>query len=155
MLGTKELERQISRAEEQYSRVYLDYPRPDRLRDQMEDLWTHAYLYHLSPIVLLEFLTEHIKRGALRAIYKVIQENYHIGRSVPKLLRHSKNRYNREIQRQCVRAAEALINNDPDAFAKETAKMFHDTRYFIIGECKRLKYWQPAMRVYDGSLLWK
>lgn len=126
-----------------------------QLRGRIEDLWEHSYLYQLSPIVLLEFLTAHIEYGALRAIYKVIQENYHIGRSAPGLLSHTKNRYNREIHEQCMQAAEALASNDSGAFAKKAAKMFRYTHQLIIGECKRLGYWQPAMRVYDGSLLWK
>ncbi len=126
-----------------------------RLRGQMEDLWDHSYCYQLSPIVLLEFLTGHIEYGALREIYKVIQENYHIGRSIPKLLGHVKNRYNREIYGQCIQAAEALAEGDPGAFAKEAAKMFRGTHRLIIRECKRLGYWKPAMDVYDGSILWK
>lgn len=126
-----------------------------QLQDKMEDLWRRSYIYQLSPIVLLEFLTEHIEYGALRAIYKAIQDNYHIGRSVPKLLRHTKNRYNREIHRQCMQAAQALMHRDPEAFAKEAADMFRYTHRLILAQCKRLGYWQPAMRVYDGSLLWK
>jgi len=135
------------------SRVTIEEAR--QLYNKIEDLWNHSYLYQLSPIVLLEFVTDHIEYGALRAIYKVIQQNYHIGRSIPKLLRHTKNRYNHEIHQQCIQAVEALINNDPETFAKKAATMFRYTHRLIIVECKRLGYWQPAMRVYDGSLLWK
>ncbi len=126
-----------------------------KLGSKLEDWWNNSYLYQLSPIVLLEFLTDYIEYSALRTVYKVIQKNYHIGRSIPKLLHHAKNRHNREIHRQCVEAAEALASNSPDIFAKKAAEMFRYTHQLIIRECKRLGYWQPAMRVYDGTLLWK
>lgn len=125
------------------------------LYDKLEELWTEAYLYQLSPIVLLDFLTEHIRYDALRAIYKVLRENYHIGRSIPKLVNRKKTPVSAALHRQCLDAVGLLEQGETRAFARKAAEMFQTTHRLVIDECKRLGYWDAAMRVYDGTLLWK
>lgn len=126
-----------------------------KLNDEIENLWNCEYLYQLSPIALLEFLVDHIQYKALKAIYKVVKDNYHIGRSIPKLISKTKNAKNCEIHKQCREAVNELIEGNSNCFAKRTAKMFQYTHNMIIDECKHLNYWAPAMNVYDGSILWK
>ena len=43
----------------------------------------------------------------------------------------------------------------PRDFARKATEMFDHTRELVIGECRRLGYWEAAMAVYDGDLLWK
>ncbi|MCH1980980.1 GntR family transcriptional regulator [Ruminococcus sp. OA3] len=125
------------------------------LCDSLEDVWNHAYLYQLSPVILLEFLVAHIQYDALQTIYEVILKNYHIGRSIPKLISHKKNRNNYEIHKQCLEAARILTKGDSVCFARKASEMFQHTNQLIITECKRLEYWEAAVQVYDGSVLWK
>ena len=125
------------------------------LYGRLERDWNEKYLYQLSPIVLLEFIVEHIQYGALRNIYSAVQSNYHIGRSIPQFVSAAKTPGNYEIQRQCLDAAKALIRGDPGLFAKKTAGMFQYTHRMVTVKCKQLGYWKAAMQVYDGSVLWK
>lgn len=121
----------------------------------LEELWEHAYLYQLSPVAILEFITNHIQYDALRTIYGVLLKNYHIGRSIPKLINHKKNSHNRMIHSQCKAAVDALIEGDSDQFASQAAEMFQKTQCLIVEECRALGYLASAMEVYDGTTLWK
>lgn len=126
-----------------------------RLRAEMEEVWEHNYLYQLSPIVLLEFLTEHIQYKSLQAIYRVILNNYHIGRSIPKLIHHSKDGPNRKIYKECLEAADLLKKGDSCLFSGKAAALFQDIHRLVLEECRRLGYYEAAMAAYDGSLFWK
>ncbi len=126
-----------------------------RLRGELEKLWNDAYLYQVSPYVLLDFIVDHIEYDMLRAVYDVMRQNYHIGRSIPKMVRREKTPVSRDIYNQCVEAADTLIEGDAPAFAKKAADMFHLVHRLIVEECKRLGYWKAAMEVYDGDALWK
>ena len=123
--------------------------------EDLNDLWNQAYLYQLSPVAVLEFITNHIAYDALRTIYKVLLKNYHIGRSIPGLINNGKNFYNRRIHRQCKEAVNALAEGDARQFAKQAAEMFQMTHQLIIEACKRLGCFDAAMQVYDGSKLWQ
>ena len=125
------------------------------LRDNIKHLWNHSYLYQFSPAILLEFIASHIKYEALQTIYRMILKNYHIGRSIPKLISHERNVYNKAIYSQCVETVRYLADGDTARFAEKAAEMFQYTHQLIIAECKRLGYWDAAAQVYDGSVLWK
>lgn len=125
------------------------------LRADMKDVWEHDYLYLLSPIVLLEFLTEHIQYKSMQAIYKVILNNYRIGRSIPKLIHHAKDSVNRKIYHECLEAADILEKEDPAGFAKKAAELFQEIHRLVVEECRRLGYLEAAVAAYDGSQLWK
>lgn len=127
----------------------------DALKAEMEKLWDHAYLYQLSPVVLLEFIRNHIQYRAMQVIYKVVLNNYHIGRSIPKLIHHDKNKENQNIYKQCIEAAEILKEGDAYCFAKKAAVMFRYTHGLIVEECRKQGYLDAALKVYDGELLWK
>ncbi len=86
--------------------------------EDLNDLWNQAYLYQLSPVAVLEFITNHIAYDALRTIYKVLLKNYHIGRSIPGLINNGKNFYNRRIHRQCKEAVNALAEGGCQAVCK-------------------------------------
>lgn len=125
------------------------------LRDKIEKLWNDSYLYQLSPVVLLEFLVMHIRYDALQAIYKVILKNYHLGRSIPNLIRHKKNEHNQNIYKQCIEAVDQLIEGNLGRFTEKVTKMFQMVHRLVIIECKQLHYWDAAMEVYDGTDFWK
>lgn len=125
------------------------------LRRRLETLWTKEYLYQRSPFLMLEFIVDHIHLEALNAIYRMLLANYHIGRSIPKLIRLEKTPESCKLYGQCQSAVNHLLEGDCRLFAKETAEMFSDTRDLIIIGCKQLGYWEPAMNVYDGTALWK
>lgn len=135
------------------SRVTPDESRA--LLRQLDSLWNDNYLYQRSPIVLLEFITAHIQYGALRAIYGVVVDCYHIGPSIPKLVNRAKSAASRGIYDLCIDAAQALAAGDGPLFAQKSSALFRHTHQLIVAECKRLGYWQAAMAVYDGSALWK
>lgn len=117
--------------------------------------WDQPYEHQLIPRTLLDFITEHIQYDALRSIFGMLAQNFSIGRSIPKLVSPDKNPLNCGVYRQCIEATDILISGDADRFAKAAAGMFEQVRSLIIQECKRLGYWDAAMRVYDGAALWK
>lgn len=111
--------------------------------------------HQLIPRTLLDFITEHIQYDALRSVYRVLSHNFSIGRSIPKLVSRNKNSHNRSVYQQCIEVVNPLIGGDTAGFAKMAAELFEKIRGLIIAECKRLGYWDAAMRVYDGASLWK
>ena len=125
------------------------------LYDEIDRLWNRLYLYDLTPRVLLNFITEHIQYYAMRSIYGVIQKNQHVGRSIPNLVNPVKTAVNCELHEQCMEAVGFLMEGRPRDFARKATEMFDHTRELVIGECRRLGYWEAAMAVYDGDLLWK
>ena len=125
------------------------------LYDEIDRLWNRLYLYDLTPRVLLNFITEHIQYDAMRSIYGVIQKNQHVGRSIPNLVNPVKTAVNCELHEQCMEAVGFLMEGRPRDFARKATEMFDHTRELVIGECRRLGYWEAAMAVYDGDLLWK
>ena len=80
--------------------------------------------YQPAPVILLEFLTEHIPYEALRSIYTIILKNYRIGRKIPKLIHRGKASVKQEIHRRCVEAANVLDGGNQSAFAKQAAEIF-------------------------------
>lgn len=125
------------------------------LYDRLEYQWKEDYLYELSPIAILDFILEHIQYEALRVIYRVVRKNFHIGRSIPKLVTRQKNERTCEIHRQCMEAVKLLKEGHAAEFAKKAAGMYRYTQQEIIAECMTLGYWEAAMAAYDGSALWK
>ena len=125
------------------------------LHDEIDRLWNRLYLYDLTPRVLLNFITEHIQYDAMRSIYGVIQKNQRVGRSIPNLVNPVKTAVNCELHEQCMEAVGFLMEGRPRDFARKATEMFDHTRELVIGECRRLGYWEAAMAVYDGDLLWK
>lgn len=113
------------------------------------------YEHQLIPRTLLNFITEHIQYDALRAIYEVLTRNLSIGRGIPKLVSREQNPRNRGIYQQCIEAAGSLSAGDAGRFAKIAADMFEKVRSLTAAECRRLGYWDAAMKVYDGASLWK
>ena len=109
----------------------------------------------MAPILMLEFIVDHIQYGALKSVYGIVQKHYHIGRSIPKLVSNRKTQSSCEIFRRCIEAVNALIEGDTARFARKSSDMFQYTRLLIIAECKRLGYWEAAMQMYDGSIMWK
>ncbi len=126
-----------------------------QLYDDMDRLWNEYYIYQRSPRILLNFITNHIQYSALKAVYRVICQNYWIGRSIPKLVTPAKNPANCKIYRLCMDAAGLLIAGEPQRFARQAAEAFYYTQQMVISECGKLGYLESAMAVYDGSLLWK
>lgn len=122
---------------------------------KMDRLWNEEYLYQLSPIVLLEFITEYIRYPHLKEVYRVLSKNYHIGRSIPKLVTHEKTAQNAAIHRQGLEAVECLILGDRMAFSEKASAMFRYVHELVVQECKRLGYWEIAEKVYDGAVLWR
>lgn len=125
------------------------------LYDKINKYWNDTYLYQMAPILMLEFIVDHIQYGALKSVYDIVQKHYHIGRSIPKLVSNRKTQSSCEIFRRCIEAVNALIEGDTAGFARKSSDMFQYTRLLIIAECKRLGYWEAAMQMYDGSILWK
>lgn len=115
----------------------------------------YGNLYQPAPVILLEFLTEHIPYEALRSIYTIILKNYRIGRKIPKLINRGKASVKQEIHGRCVEAANVLAGGNRSAFANQTAEIFRFTHQLTIEECKRLGYWKTVQDLYDGSQLWK
>lgn len=122
---------------------------------RLDEAKKYDSLYQPAPIILLEFLTEHIPYEALKSIYTIILKNYRIGRKIPKLISRGNVSEKEEIHCRCVKAATTLKGGNRSAFAKQVAKMFHYTHQLIIEECKRLGYWKTVQDLYDGSQLWK
>ena len=125
------------------------------LAGRLEKLWNEKYLYQLSPIVLLEYITDHIQLQSLRVIYQMILTHYHIGRGIPKLVELNKTEENCRIHRECLDAVRCLTEREPEEFAKKAGQMFRYTHRLVIERCRQLGYWEAAENAYDGSLLWK
>ena len=125
------------------------------LRDRLEQLWSEEYLYQLTPVELLEFITKHITYISLKEIYQVVTKYYHIGRSIPKLVSTCKNEKNEEIHRWALQAADSLILGDGPKFSSLCAGLFHHVHDLIVEECKKLGYLELAGQVYDGTALWR
>ena len=122
---------------------------------KIDHLWNGEYTYQLAPAALLEFLTDHIPYPELRTVYRAVEENYRIGRSIPELVNRKKAPAGTHIYRLCISAAGLLVEGQAEAFAQKAADAFETVRQLVISECRRLGYWEPAMALYDGSLLWK
>ena len=112
-------------------------------------------LYQPAPIVILEFLTEHLLCKATRAVYMTILENYHIGRKIPKLVNRQNASKKLEVYRRCAGAAQALMDGHHAEFAERTADMFYYTQQQILSEYRRLNYQEALAEHFDGSHLWE
>ena len=126
-----------------------------KLLERLEEAKKNGSLYQPAPVLLLEFITEHIPFDAMQSIYTIILKNYRIGRKIPKLINRANASGKLEIHRKCVEAANMLSGKDRKRFAKQAADMFQYTHQLIIEECKRLGYWNTVKEIYDGSQLWK
>lgn len=126
-----------------------------KLIRRLDEAKQNGGLYQPAPIILLEFLTEHIPYNALQSIYTIVLKNYRIGRKIPKLINSGNADKKIVIHRMSWEAASALLDGDRSTFAKQAAEMFKYTHELIIEECKRLGYWKTVQDLYDGSQLWK
>lgn len=126
-----------------------------KVKEKMDQLWNEEYLYERTPAILLDFITEHLRINAFQAIYKLLQRNFRIGRSIPALLDTNKTPVNTRIHEQCVVALDTLSEGRQEVFPGKAYLLFEDIRSLVIQECKRLGYYEAAMEVYDGSSLWK
>ena len=127
----------------------------EALKNAIQRHWDEEYIYQTAPATLLEFITEHIHYTALKEIYKVMLENYHIGRSIPKLVKKGKFTENIEIHQQVEEVVGCLAQGDCEGFSARAAELFRRIHQMIIAECKKLGYWEIAEQVYDGSVLWQ
>lgn len=126
------------------------------LRQRIGNLSSESpHHYQLAPIVLLDFMVDNIQYEALRDIYKVIQKNYSIGRSIPRLVKRDKTEKNWNVYQQCKMAVELLDEGAVQAFANQISCMYLSVNKMIIRECDRLDYSKAATEVYDGASLWK
>lgn len=135
--------------------AHVSFEHIQTLIQRLNEVKNYGNLYQPAPVILLEFLTEHIPYEALRSIYTIILKNYRIGRKIPKLINRGKASVKHEIHCRCVEAANILIGGNQSAFAKQTAEIFRFTHQLTIEECKKLGYWQTVQDLYDGSQLWK
>ena len=138
-----------------HAAAQVSYEKMQLLMQRLDDAKENGSLYQPAPVILLEFLTEHIPYEALQSIYTIILKNYRIGRKIPKLINKGNASGKLEIHRKCLEAANVLIAGNQSAFAKQVAEMFTYTNELIIEECKRLGYWRTVKDIYDGSQLWK
>ncbi|POP33631.1 GntR family transcriptional regulator [Lactonifactor longoviformis] len=134
---------------------HVSFEQMQDLLRKLEEAKKIGNLYQPAPIVLLEFLTEHIPYEALQSVYTVILRNYRMGRKIPKLVNSGNASKKLALHRKCTEAAEALLRGERSAFAKQAAEMFWYTHQLTIEECKRLDYWKTVKSIYDGSELWK
>ncbi len=130
-------------------------PEVQAVKAEINRLWNADYLYGRTPAILLDFITEHIRIEALDVIYGLLQRNLRIGRTIPGLLNREKTPANCQIHEQCAEAVEALFAGSQAMFAEKAAQAFESIYLLITEECKRLGYYEAAMRVYDGTALWK
>lgn len=114
---------------------------------EMKDV---SNLYQPAPIVILEFLTDHLPCGGMRAVYMTLLENYHIGRKIPNLVNPQNASKKLELHRRCVSAVQALLDGHSEEFAKQTAEMFYYTQQQTISEYRRLNYLE-ALEPYKDS----
>lgn len=125
------------------------------LIQRLDEAKNYGSLYQPAPVILLEFLTEHIPYEALRSIYTIILKNYRIGRKIPRLINRANVSRKLEIHRKCVKAANILHGGNQNAFSKQVAEIFAYTHQLIVEECKKIGYWKTVQELYDGSQLWK
>ncbi len=125
------------------------------LSNELNRLWKDGYMYQSSPSVLLDFLVEHIQYDTLQAVYRVVQSNYRIERSIPKLIDRKKTPGDYKLFQMSMEAANYLMESDPAHYAKKMKEVFDYTRHMAVSACKRQGYWEAAMKVYDGTMLWK
>lgn len=118
-------------------------------------LWNVNYLYGRSPSILLGIITEHIKIEGLNTIYSLLQRNLRIGRSIPAMVDTVKTAESIRIHGQCVEALDILSKGNHEAFSRKASEIFQYIYRLVIQECKKLGYYEPAMKVYDGSTLWR
>lgn len=126
-----------------------------KLRELLEKKWKDPVLFHFFPSVLLDFISQHIQYEMLRTIYMVLRRNFCIGRSIPKLIGREKTSEDYANYRKSLAAVDYLQRGDRNGFAEQTVGLFRDIRHQITVSCKKIGYWQAAMRVYDGTKLWK
>lgn len=138
-----------------HAAAFISAEEAGAFRKKMDRLWNEEYLYQLTPIALLEFITEHIQYPHLKEIYRILLKNYHIGRSIPKLVTHEKTAQNVLIHTQGLEAVESLIRRDGERFSEKASAMFRYVHELVVQECKRLGYWEIAGKVYDGAVLWR
>ena len=139
----------------EHAAPFIPADKAGELLREMERLWNEEYLYQLTPVVLLEFITEYIQISPLKEIYRVASQNYHIGRCIPKLLTHEKSPDNFAIQRQAAEAVRCLVQGDVRLFSEKAPEVFLQVRKLVIGACQKLGYLEVANQVYDGTALWK
>lgn len=125
------------------------------LADELNRCWEDRYLYQRSPSVLLDFLIKHIPYDVLRAVYGVVRRNYRIGRSIPKLIDRKKTPEDYELFQMSLETSGFLIEGDCSGYAKSMKEVFDYTQELAVSSCKSLGYWEAAMKVYDGTMLWK
>lgn len=125
------------------------------LLQKVKDAEHISKLYQPAPIVILEFLTEHLPCDAMRAVYMTIQENFRLGRKIPKLVSDRNTNEKLELHDRCVNAVRAFVHGNSAEFAKQTAEMFHYMQQQTILECKRLHYLEALAECFDGAQLWK
>ncbi|WP_418667054.1 GntR family transcriptional regulator [Allofournierella sp.] len=138
-----------------HAAAHVSYAETEKLLRRLDETKSCDGLYQPAPVILLEFLTEHIPFDALRSVYTIMLKNYRIGRKIPKLINRANASGKLEIHHKCAEAANALLRADQSAFAEQAAEMFKYTHRLIIEECKKLGYWRTVGDLYDGSQLWK
>ncbi|MDO4273818.1 MAG: GntR family transcriptional regulator [Eubacteriales bacterium] len=138
-----------------HAAAYVTAEEAEALHNELRRRWEEEYVYHVSPSIVLNFIAEHIQFQALKDIYAVVKKDYCIGRSIPKLVNKEKSPKTTEIHRQCMEAVKVLQRGDNVLFGRKAAEMFLYTHELTVSECKRMGYWEAAMEVYDGTLLWK
>lgn len=139
----------------EHTAPFIPADKAGELLREMERLWNEEYLYQLTPMVLLEFLTEYIPFAALKQIYRVVSQNYHIGRCIPGLVTHEKSSDNLAIQEQAEEAVKCLIRGEGREFSEKAAAVFLYVHKRILRACKKLGCLEIAAQVYDGTALWK
>lgn len=118
-------------------------------------LWNVEFLYGRSPSILLQMITEHIEIEGLDTIYNLLQRNLRIGRSIPAMVDTVKTSESIRIHGQCAEALDILSKGDQEAFSRKSSAIFQYIYRIVIQECKKLGYYELAMKVYDGGALWK
>lgn len=134
------------------------HAKPDetrRMSEIMNSQWNDPFYHQLIPLTLLEFIVNHIRYSALKSVYALLLKNYSIGRGIPKLVQKDKTPINSELYRQCMEVTDMLKEGEEKRFAAHAARIFKKIHWLVIEECKKLEYWESAMSVYDGTLLWK
>lgn len=133
----------------------ISQPALRSVKSEIDRLWNEDYLYGRTPAILLDFITEHIGIEALGSIYALLRRNLRIGRSIPGLLTKEKTPINCKIHELCTEAVDALSAGDREAFSEKTVQAFERIYHLVLEECRRLGYYEAAMKVYDGTALWK
>lgn len=117
--------------------------------------WNEDYVYERTPAILLDLITRHIGLEAFSAIYKFLQNNFRIGRSIPGLLNSKKTPINSRVHEHCMEVLEALSAGNSMGFINNSVQLFEEIQRLVTEECKRLGYYDAAIEVYDGAELWK